>query len=308
MPLSGLKSGLAINGNNSGLKAGNALANPRSGLLGGNWKELPNRDKMLNPLNLTGDKKPLVYGIADYYTITGGNITNLNDIASTGNYWLSNGSVVSRPIPYSNILGGKTILKYDGSSSIMEIANSISTARNAYTIMCMVKLNGNAGLSVIDSAQITTGAIYVSTPANSASACQLRSRFYSNTSTGTVYTSDVGFTNSSSTANTPEEFQDYMLLTCKYRLSQPGGPGSEQNMFINGRLHQILSGVDNFSLTATTTFTIPSLGIGNNPVSQNTGIVQGFEMGMALVLPYWVEYAEQVKIENYFRWYYGRSF
>lgn len=305
MPLQGLKSGLAIRGMQSGRVSGTALAGIESGYRGGMHNTLPNKDKMLNPINLTGDKKPLVYGLADFYNITGGNTTNLNDIANTGNYWLSNGSVVSRPIPYLNELGGKTILKYDGSSSVMEIANATS-AKSAFTVMCMIKLNGTAGVSVIDSAQITAGAIYVYTPANSASACQLRSRFYSSTSTGTIYTSDVGPTTSSSIANTPIEFQDYMLVTCKFRLNQPSGFGSEQHMFINGRFHQILSGADSFVGT-TGTFTIPSLGIGNNPASQNA-LAQGFEMGMGLVLPYWLEYAEQEKIENYFRWYYNKSF
>lgn len=307
MPLHGLKSGLAIRGMQSGRATGSALANIESGYRAGLHNSLPNKEKMLNPINLTGDKKPLVYGLADFFNITGGNTTNLNDIANTGNYWLSNGSVVSRPIPYANVLGGKTILKYDGSSSVMEIANSLAIARNAYTIMCMIKLNGTPALSVIDSNQITAGAIYVATPTSGASANQIRSRFYSATSTGTIYTSDVGPTTSSSVANTPAEFQDYMLLTCKFRLSQPSGPGSEQHMFINGRFHQILFGADNFSIAGSGTFTIPSLGIGNNPGSQNS-LALGFEMGMGLILPYWLENAEQEKIENYFRWYYNKSF
>lgn len=305
MPLHGLKSGLAIRGIQSGLHSGTSLAAIESGYKSGLHNSLPNKDKMLNPINLTGDKKPLVYGIADFYNISGGNTTNLNDIANTGNYWLSNGSVLSRPIPYANALGGKTVLKYDGSSAIMEAANAIS-AKSAFTIMCMIKLNGTPGLSVIDSAQITAGAIYIYTPTSGASACQLRSRLYSSTSTGTIYTSDIGVSTASSVANTPVEFQDYMLLTCKFRLNQPSGPGSEQHMFINGRQHQILFGTDNF-VGSNSTFSIPTLGIGNNPTSQNS-LAQDFEMGMGLVLPYWLEYAEQEKIENYFRWYYNKSF
>jgi hypothetical protein len=307
MPLHGLKSGLAIRGMHSGRATGSALANIESGYRAGLHNSLPNKEKMLNPINLTGDKKPLVYGLADFFNITGGNTTNLNDIANTGNYWVSNGSVVSRPIPYANTLNGKTILKYDGSSSVMEIANPLSVARNAYTIMCMIKLNGTPSLSVIDSNQITAGAIYVATPTSGASANQIRSRFYSATSTGTIYTSDVGPTNSSSIANTPVEFNDYMLLTCKFRLSQPSGPSSEQDMYINGRKHQILFGADNFSIAGSGTFTIPTLGIGNNPSTQNS-LALGFEMGMGLVLPYWLDNAEQEKIENYFRWYYNKSF
>jgi hypothetical protein len=189
----------------------------------------------------------------------------------------------------------------------MEIQNSLSIARPAYTIMVMIKLNGTPGLSIIDSNAITAGAILVNTPSSGASACQIRSRFYSSTSTGTVYTSDIGPTNASSIANTPNEFKDHMILTCKYRLFQPSGRGSEQHMFINGRFHQILSGVDSFNEAINSTFTIPQLGIGNNPNSQNA-VAQNFQMGMGLILPYWLEYSEQVKIENYFRWYYGRPF
>jgi len=172
--------------------------------------------------------------------------------------------------------------------------------------MCMVKLNGTPAVSIIDTAQISPGGIYVSTPVSGASAYQIRSRFYSNTSTGTIYTSDVGPTISSSGDNTPDEFKDYMLITCKFRLAQPTGKGSEQELCINGRKHKILSGVDSF-LVSTTGFTLPTLAIGNNPTSQNT-LATGFEMGMGLVLPYWLENAEQQKIENYFRWYYNKSF
>ena len=307
MPLEGLKSGLAIRGMQSGRCSGTALAAIESGYKGGLHNRLASKDKMLNPLNLTGDKKPLVYGLADFYNITGGNITNLNDIANTGNYWLSNGSAISRPIPYPNVLGGKTILNYDGSSSVMEIANSLSINRAAYTIMCMVKLNGVGSLSVIDTNQITAGGYYLYTPASGASTLQMRSRLYSSTTTGTIYTSDVGPTVASTTANTPAEFHDYMLLTCKIRLAQPTGVGSEQELSINGRVHSIPFGADSFIGSNTAVFSIPSLGIGNNPGSQNT-LATDFQMGMGLVLPYWLENAEQEKIENYFRWYYNKSF
>jgi len=97
-----------------------------------------------------------------------------------------------------------------------------------------------------------------------------------------------------------------MLLTCKFRLNQPTGAGSEQHMYINGRRHQILSGTDAF-VPATSNISALSLGIGNNPTSQNS-LALGFEMGMTLLLPYWLENADQQKIENYFRWYYNKSF
>lgn len=305
MPTSGFKTGLT-GGLNNGIKTGFTMSSIRSGTVGGLWRVTPNRDKMLNPINLQGTEKPLIYGLADNYSISGGNVTLLDDLANTGNNWISNASISNRPIPYTNVLGNRTILNYDGSASVMDNQNSLAISSGAYTVMTMIKLNGTAGLSIIDTDAITAGGILVSTPSSGASACQIRSRFYSSTSVGATYSSDVGTTTSSSVANTPAEFQDFMLLTCKFRLNQPSGAGSEQEMYINGRLHHILVGADSF-VSSNNTFTIPTIGIGNNPSAQNS-LAQNFQLGMALVLPYWIQYAEQVKIENYFRWYYCKSF
>ena len=299
----GLQPGL-----HSGVKSGNNLGNPRSGLSGGMHNITPNRNKMLNPENLTGTKKPLIYGLADFYTgEVGAASLSLDDIADTGNNWVSNGSQSNRPIPVVNGLNGKNILNYNSSlAQLLPRLTLSSTLRQAYTFMFMVKLNGNNGLTILDTNSITAGAILIQTPASSASSYRIDSRFYSATSTGTTYTSDVGPTFATSSANTPDEFKQYMLLTVKYRLVQPNGRGSEQHMFINGRFHQLLPGTDNFSPTINSTFSIASCFVGNNSSGLASSI--DFKLGMALVLPYWVEYAEQVKIENYFRWYYGYNF
>jgi hypothetical protein len=307
MPDNGLKGGL-FPGNNSGMKGGNSLSNPRTGLRGGMHNITPDRNKMLNPINLAGDKKPLIYGIADYYTgEVGVSTLTLNDIANTGNAWISNGSQTNRPVPVLNSLNGRSVLNYPSSlAQLLPRSSLSSTTRQSYTFMFMLKLNGLSGLTVLDTNTITAGSILVSTPTTAASPYRLDSRFYSGTSTGTIYTSDIGPTFSTSSTNTPDEFKDFMLVTIKYRLIQPTGRGSEQHMFINGRFHKILSGTDSFSTTINSTFAITSLFVGNNSSGLASSV--GFNLGMALVLPYWVEYAEQVKIENYFRWYYRYNF
>jgi hypothetical protein len=308
MPIHGLKSGLAIRGMQSGVLSGNALAGIESGYRSGMNNNLPEKQKMLNPINLSGDKKPLLYGLADYNNITGGNTTNLNDIANTGNFWRSNSSIASRPIPTANKLNGKTMLYYAGTISCMFANGTVtSSVKSGYTIMAVIKLNGKPGGVVFDNNSISAGSILVSCPSNSASPLRMSSRFYSSTSTGATYVADVGPTTSSSNDNIPYEFSDYMIVTAKYRLIQPTGDGSEQDFFINGRRHHTLLGTDNFTETSLKRWSFSSFGIGNNPVSQNS-VADGFEMGMGMILPYWLEYSEQVKIENYFRWYYNKSF
>lgn len=310
MPIHGLKSGLAIRGMQSGVLSGNALAGIESGYRSGMNNNLPEKQKMLNPLNLTGDKKPLIYGLADYSNISTGNTTNLNDIANTGNYWRSNSSTSNRPIPIANKLNGKYMLSYASSSSVMITTGASSFQsgnRSAYTIMAVIKLNGTSGNVVFDNNSIVAGAIQVSCPGGSVSPFRMASKFNSQSSVGSTYVTDVG--PSTNFSNTPYEFTDYMIVTAKYRLTQPGGVGSEQDFFINGRRHHILSGVDNFSETSLKSWSLTDFSIGNiaTITSPNT-FAQGFEMGMGMILPYWLEYSEQVKIENYFRWYYNKSF
>jgi hypothetical protein len=310
MGISGMKSGMAIRGMNSGRLSGNSLAGIESGYRSGMHNNLPEKQKMLNPINLTGDKKPLIYGLADFFTTPGGNTTNLNDIANTGNYWISNSSSSgNRPISRSNKLNGKNTLVYDGSQSVMKSAFGLTSSTLAgYTIMAVVKMNARAGATIFDNNSIDAGGFLLSNPPSGASPLRMMSRFYSQSTTGATYISDVGPTTSSSIANTPAEFHDYMIVTSKIRLIQPSGPGSEQDLYINGRRHHILSGVDSFSETSLKKWAMSSIGIGNNPGIDVDSLAQGFEMAMGLVLPYWVENSEQEKIENYFRWYYNKSF
>ena len=102
------------------------------------------------------------------------------------------------------------------------------------------------------------------------------------------------------------ESSDWMILTLKYRLKQPGGAGSEQEMYVNGRLqHKLNSSTFNIITTSMTS--------GQTFIIGNTSITSGSRgnsmfFGSFLLLDYWMNESEQLRLENYFRWYYGNKF
>lgn len=295
MALSGLKSGLNGTGLLQGVKGGSSLGHMKIGLVGGSINTMSNRSNMQNPLNLTGNKKPLIYGLPDFYTITGSTITNLTDIAKTGNFWISNGSAASRPIPRENKLNGRTMLVYEGSSAWMS-SNSApsSTAKNAYTAIFVAKMNGTGNMTMLTSNSITAGAILVQ--AGPTDTYSVRSNFYYGTS---------NFSTWSSVSPSNWMTRDYAIYTVKYRLAQPGGVGSEQLMYINGQLqHYPVS--TTFTL-GTTTAAMNTIAIGNSPTSTNT-LARDFELGACMVFDYFLNESEQLRIENYLRYYYNERF
>jgi hypothetical protein len=102
------------------------------------------------------------------------------------------------------------------------------------------------------------------------------------------------------------ESSDWMILTSKYRLKQPGGAGSEQEMYVNGRFQHRLNSTT-FNIVTTSMTSAQELIIGNTSITSGT---RGNSMffGSFLLLDYWMNESEQLRLENYFRWYYGNKF
>lgn len=295
MALQGLKSGLNGTGLLQGVKGGSSLGHMKIGLVGGIKQQITNRDNMQNPLNLTGNKKPLLYGLPDFYTITGGNTTNLTDIANTGRFWISNGSAASRPIPRENKLNGRTMLVYEGASAWMSSNSAPSAiAKNSYTIIFVAKMNGTGNMILATSNSITAGAIIVQ--AGPSDTYSVRSNFYYATS---------AFSTWSSVSPSNRMTRDYAIYTLKYRLAEPGGEGSEQLMYINGQLQHYP--ISTTFTVGTTTAAMNTLGLGNSPTSPNT-LARNFELGACMVFDYFLNESEHLRIENYLRYYYNERF
>jgi len=102
------------------------------------------------------------------------------------------------------------------------------------------------------------------------------------------------------------DLNDWFIFTMKATLKQKKGTGSETECFINGRKLTFQSTNNWTTPEIIQTFQNKQLVIGGT----NTLSANGNSMYLAqmLLFPYWLNESEQLRIENYFRYYYGRKF
>ena len=88
-------------------------------------------------------------------------------------------------------------------------------------------------------------------------------------------------------------------------MTQRNGNGSEMEIYING--------VKNMT-PVTTTFTGTTTAMSNltvhfgNTTTQTNDVNYRLQMASAVVFDYWLSNAEQMRIENFYRYYYGHRF
>lgn len=171
----------------------------------------------------------------------------------------------------------------------------LNIAPTALTIMMVMKsknVSGKTHFWIEDN--LVAGGIYFTQPTTNTLQLQL----YSASGVSSVYTS----------SDLSAELQDWILVTIKCTLKQINGPGSEQMFFINGKpQHQFVS--SNWTTpeaTQTWSATAQGMDIGGDSIS--TPVANGMYFASLLMLPYWANESEQLRLENYFRDYYGKKF
>ena len=168
-------------------------------------------------------------------------------------------------------------------------------APESITIMMVMKSKNTAGkthLWIEDN--IVAGGLYFTQPTEDT----LRLQWYSASGVSSVYES----------SQLDQELNDWILVTIKCTLKQKTGAGSEQEFYINGKpQHQFVS--SNWTTPEATqnwTTAAQSIVIGAQSVSSPSSNSMYF--ASFLMLPYWANESEQLRLENYFRWYYGKKF
>jgi len=103
------------------------------------------------------------------------------------------------------------------------------------------------------------------------------------------------------------DLQDWCIITVKCTVKQKNGLGSEQEMYVNGKYQHIFSSTTWTTPEVTTTFPASQeLSIGSSNIS--APVNNGMYLASFLLLPYWANESEQLRLENYFRQYYGKTF
>lgn len=283
-----------------GVKGGNGQANKHSGMKQGLHKLTQDKSHSQDPAELKGVKKPLIFCISDFYTQPSSIETRLLDLCGSGYALFCNagGSYRPQPLP-RDIFYNKTSMDFVNPAAFLVPTPTLAlTGYSALTTIMVVKLKGQPtkGIFTIDDT-ITPGGL------------NLTIEDTQNRVSSTFRGGQAGSVTSSKfeTYKASGEMSDWMIITSKVRLGQPQGEGSEQELYINGNLQKKFV-ASNFNVITTAFASSQNIIVGNDNSILSGTKGDGIKLGGIVVLPYWANETEQIRIENYWRSYYGNKF
>lgn len=290
----GLKSGIL-----PGIKSGMMFSKMESGIRKGVLSNIGRHDKTQDPtVGLLGSKKPIVFWLGDYTnaTVTSTNVTTIYNLMNTAQN-LTNSGAGSLTYVYPGVLNNKAYIDLNNTNDRILTSTTYMSGKSEMTVMMVVRMVYTGAGRILFSFVNTTIADTIGDIVITAESGQkVKVSFLGNpNTTQSVY---------QSFDNTIEGAQNnsWFIVTAKFRLYQPGGQGSEVELYINGKLN--MDPVTTTFTGSTSNFSAQSFNFGNN-ATQASG---GSQIAGALVLDYWANSSEQIRLENFFRWYYGFRF
>jgi hypothetical protein len=285
-----------------------------------------NSTLIIDPLNLP-DKWLAYKGIAtanhpDYPAtsadLNGEIFSRTGEAWNAGAAWVSAGSGLSttnRPYPRvgGQNLGDHVYLDFGGSAGNLAGATNWLSPISAVggSGFCYLNITGTDSFTVIMvmKSKNTTGKYHFALEGpglpggyelKQQSETSLQSTLYGN-EPGLIRTSNYN------TISNLTDLQDWCLITVKCTVKQKNGQGSEQELYVNGKYQHTLSSTTWTTPEAVTTFPASQdLTIGVDDIASPSA--NGMYFAAFLMLPYWANESEQLRLENYFRWYYGKKF
>lgn len=284
-----------------GVKSGNGFARMESGIRKGLVNRSGIHNKVQDPTLLLAGKKPDSFFLADFATATGAGatITALTQLIPGATAYTIGSSPAYQP-PYSGnggVYNNRAYIDFNSSADIVYTnLSQMGLGKNEITVMMVVRLSSTNQTMLFYNVDSTIANTTGDMTIESVGGNRIRVTLYGNpTTTTSVYeTFDPLF----------EGTFNWHLLTVKCRLYQPNGPGSEMEIWLDGKLN--MNPITTTFTGSTSTFVGNSYSFGNNAPSSATA--GGSQIAAALTLPYWVNPSEQMRLENFFRWYYGRRF
>jgi hypothetical protein len=284
MGSTGLENGRKISGLMPGIKSGRGLSPMRSGKSSGLSNGIMNHRNMQNPILLIGAKSPIIYWNAESCIVNASNnVLTVNNLITTSVETLS---VTSDPNRVTgSVYNGKSGIAFDSTDFI---SSTLFFSKAEASVIVVVRPDATGGQFIINSIWTT----FSDTVGD----------FTLVSNGGTITANFIGNPNTTDCTITsyPLSTTDYHIVTLKLRLTKNGGDSME--MFVNGNKQSNYT-VSNFTAGVGFQAGVPMLFGGNS--SQTLG---GNAIGSALVFNYFLENHEQLRLENYLRWYYGRNF
>jgi hypothetical protein len=284
MGSTGLENGRKISGLMPGIKSGRGLSPMRSGKSSGLSNGIMNHRNMQDPILLIGAKSPMIYWNAESCIVNASNnVLTVNNLITTSVETLS---VTSDPNRVTgSVYNGKSGIAFDSTDFI---SSTLFFSKAEASVIVVVRPDATGGQFIINSIWTT----FSDTVGD----------FTLVSNGGTITANFIGNPNTTDCTITsyPLSTTDYHIVTLKLRLTKNGGDSME--MFVNGNKQSNYT-VSNFTAGVGFQASVPMLFGGNS--SQTLG---GNAIGSALVFNYFLENHEQLRLENYLRWYYGRNF
>jgi hypothetical protein len=301
-----MSSGLT-NGILQGYKSGFGFSRMESGFKKGLLNGIRDHNKVQDPTaGLITDKRPTIFWIADY-TYTGGVYppTSGSVISSTdGPFELMDGGLMvalSSPIFRKGVFNEKGYV--DFASSADRVSSPTTTTGTSELTVCMVLRLSSilTGVLFQRGASATLGDITISSIGGNI----IRVTLTGPSSTSSVYETYESTIAATENTSNGTNSNKWFILTVKFDMTQRNGNGSEMEIYING--------VKNMT-PVTTTFTGTTTTMSNltvhygNTTTQTNDVNYRCQLASSVVFNYWLNNTEQMRIENFYRYYYGHRF
>ena len=302
-----------IQGQLQGVKTGLGMAGHRTGFAGGITDGTANMDKLQDPVLLASARNncPFFFWNADNVTLSGLNVTAVTNLLGTYNPLtqssISSMSIISDPAYVASAVNNnRAAIEFDPSDAIstdnLSVPNMTNTSEMTLMLVCKPVATARSILFWKKDSS--------SDPTFSNTIGDLEVAFDGTDITVTM-TGNPTTEQATYAAKNPRIKDNWILVTVKARLNEPQGAGSCLDIHVNGsqNKHLVADTITSLPVVANTTWNNSYINFGNNGSSGSPGTRGGNnQIAAGLIIEQWINESEQIRLENYFRDYYGIKF
>ena len=296
-----------LQGSLQGLKSGLGFSRMESGIKKGSMNGIASRNKVQDPAKIHSGKRPFAYWVSDIFPevadgTTVGSVANLAGAATI--------SIGGSPVRRKGC-GHKYFIDFDNSGDVIQ--TSATTGTKELTVMMVFRPSSTVVTATTifarESSSITqAGDIFIDIIESNKIALTFISS--SSTTTSLRYESPVlpDYT-LVQTVKTGTNTNDWILMTAKFDSTRgTTNPTRDIELHINGTKMPLTLVTNTWNLNSTGT-NLPNVScfFGNDSDGLNPSST-GTQLAAGIVFNYWINESDQLRIENFFRHYYGIRF
>ena len=296
-----------------GVKTGLGMAGYRTGFAGGRTDGTANMNKMQDPVLLASARNdcPFFFWNADNVTLSGLNVTAVTNLLGTFNPLnqssVSSISIISDPAYVAKAVNNNNAaIEFDASDAFSTNNAAVPNMTNTseMTLMLVCKPVASARSILFWKKDSSTDPVFSDTIGDFEVA-------FDGTDITVTMISNPTTETATYAAKDPRIKNNWILLTVKARLSKPNGAGSCLDIHVNGtqNKHLVSDTITSLPVIANTTWNNGFINFGNNGSVSSPGTRGGNNhIAAGLIIEQWINESEQLRLENYFRDYYGIKF